>query len=192
VLVTIKVKEYNEAGGEGLMRHDRLQKYGVFYEGLTDPRAALECDRCLPHSVYGSSLLRNFPKFRRAATTKLTDPPTDGSRIGRAQHARVRNHEWVCAAYDLTSWRMYFFPAQHYCEDVVLAIIEARHATPRYAMPCHARRGTQLRCAPQFRAAPRRVGAGCWYRIRQQPSLCPGSHRASNMARMHPQTCFAR
>jgi hypothetical protein len=77
VLVTIKVKEYNEAGGEGLMRHDRLQKYGVFYEGLTDPRAALECDRCLPHSVYGSSLLRNFPKFRRAVTTKLTDRPSD-------------------------------------------------------------------------------------------------------------------
>ena len=56
VLVMIKVKEYNEAGGEGLMRHDRLQKYGVFYEGVLTftPRAALQYDRCLPHSVYGS------------------------------------------------------------------------------------------------------------------------------------------
>ncbi len=183
MLVTIKVKEYNEAGGEGLMRHDRLQKYGVFYEGLTDPRAALERDRCLLHSVYGSSLLRNFPKFRRAVTKKLTD--RSDARSMRA----VRYHEWVCAAYDLTSWRMYFFPAQHYCEDVVLAIIEARHATPCHAMPvvgpnCAARRSyARLPCGSR---------AGCWYRIRQQPSLCPGSHRASSTARMHAQTCFAR
>jgi hypothetical protein len=58
VLVIIKVKRFNEAGAEGLERHDRLQKYGVFYE-----------------------------------------------------------------VYDLETWRMYFFPVQHYAEDVMLAII---------------------------------------------------------------------
>ena len=67
VLVTIKVKEYNEAGGEGLMRHDRLQKYGVFYEGVLG--AALQCDRRVPRSVYGS-LRRNFQMFRRALKAK--------------------------------------------------------------------------------------------------------------------------
>lgn len=51
------VKEYNEAGGEGLKRHDRLQKYGVFYEGVLTLRLGRRSNAtagCLPHSVYGS------------------------------------------------------------------------------------------------------------------------------------------
>ena len=76
MLVAIKVKEYNEAGGEGLMRHDRLQKYGVFYEGLALGRRSSVAAVCRTLS-YGASLLRNFPKFRRAVKTKLTDRPSD-------------------------------------------------------------------------------------------------------------------
>ena len=75
VLVTIKVKEFNEAGGEGLMRYDRLQKYGVFYEGVLTLRLGRRSNvtAACRTLFMALSFAETSPKFRRASKTKLTD-----------------------------------------------------------------------------------------------------------------------